>query len=41
MVSIFYDLQKAYDTTSKYEIMKDLHDMDLRARLKIKILSQE
>ena len=33
MVSIFFDLEKAYDTTWKYGIMKDLHYMDLRGRL--------
>ena len=33
VVSIFFDLEKAYDTTSKYGIMKNLHDMDLRGRL--------
>ena len=33
MVSVFFDLEKAYDTTWKYGIMKDLHDMDLRGRL--------
>ena len=29
VVSVFFDLEKAYDTTWKYGIMKDLHDMDL------------
>ena len=33
MVSVFFDLEKAYDTTWKYGIMKDLHSMDLRGRL--------
>ena len=33
VVSIFFDLEKAYDTTWKYGIMKNLHDMDLRGRL--------
>ena len=33
VVIIFFDLEKAYDTTGKYGIMKDLHDMDLRGRL--------
>ena len=33
VVSIFLDLEKAYDTTWKYGIMKNLHDMDLRGRL--------
>ena len=28
VVSIFFDLEKAYDTTWKYGIMKDLHDME-------------
>ena len=29
-VAIFFDLEKAYDTTWKYGIMKDLHDIGLR-----------
>ena len=33
VVSVFFDLEKAYDTTWKYGIMKDLHGMDLRGRL--------
>ena len=33
VVSVFFDLEKAYDTTWKYGIMKDLHEMDLRGRL--------
>ena len=33
MVSIFFDLEKAYDTTWKSGIMKDLHVMDLRGLL--------
>ena len=33
MVSIFIDLEKAYDTTSKYGIMKDVYDMDLEQHL--------
>ena len=33
VVSIFFDLEKAYDTTWKWGIMKNLHDMDLRGRL--------
>ena len=37
VVSIFFDLEKAYDTTWKYEIMKDLHDMDLKGRLPLLI----
>ena len=31
MVSIFFNLEKAYDTT--YRFMKDLHNKDLRGRL--------
>ena len=31
-VAIFFDLEKAYDTTWKYGIMKDLHDICLRGR---------
>ena len=33
VVSIFFDLENAYDTTWKYGIMKNLHDMDLTGRL--------
>ena len=33
VVSIFFDLEKAYDTTWKYGIKNNLHDMDLRGRL--------
>ena len=33
VVSIFLDLEKAYDTTWKYGIMNNIHDMDLRGRL--------
>ena len=32
-VAIFSDLEKAYDTTWKYGIMKDLHSIGLRGRL--------
>ena len=32
-VAIFFDLEEAYDTTWKYGIMKDLHDIGLRGRL--------
>jgi hypothetical protein len=31
-VSIFFDLEKAYDTTLKYGILKDLFDMECRFR---------
>ena len=33
LVSVFFDLEKAYDTTWKYGIMKDLHGFVLRGRL--------
>ena len=33
VVSIFFDLESAYDTTWKYGVMKDLHDFGLRGRL--------
>ena len=29
----FFDLEKAYDTTRKHGIMRDLYNMDLRGRL--------
>ena len=32
-VAVFFDLEKAYDTTWKYGIMKDLHFAGLRGRL--------
>ena len=32
-MSIFFDLEKAYDTTWKYGILKDLFDMGLKGRL--------
>ncbi len=35
MVSVFYDLEKAYDTTWKNGIMRDLHELGLRGRLPI------
>ena len=33
LVSVFFDLEKAYDTTWKYGIMKNLHGFGLRERL--------
>ena len=33
VVSTFFDLEKSYDTTSKYGIMKDIYNMHLRGRL--------
>ncbi|KAK6189067.1 hypothetical protein SNE40_005112 [Patella caerulea] len=35
LVAIFFDLEKAYDTTWKYGIMRDLHNLGLRGRLPI------
>ena len=35
LIAVFFDLKKAYDTTWKYGIMKDLHDMGLRGNLPI------
>ena len=33
LVSVFFDLEKAYDTTWKYGIMKDLARIGLKGRL--------
>ena len=33
LVTIFFDLAKAYDTTWKYGIMKNIHDIGLKGRL--------
>ena len=33
LVSVFFDLEKAYDSTWKYGIMKDVHDVGLKGRL--------
>ena len=35
LVAVFFDLQKAYDTTWKYGILQDLHRMGLRGNLPI------
>ena len=35
VVAVFFDLAKAYDTTWKYGIMRDLHTMGLRGNLPI------
>ena len=32
-MAVFFDLEKAYDTTWNYGIMQDLHDLGLRRRL--------
>ena len=33
--ALFFDLEKAYDTTCKYDIIRDLYDLSLRRRLPI------
>ena len=33
LVAVYFDLEKAYDTTWKYGIMKDLHDAGLRGHM--------
>ena len=33
IVSVFFDLESAYDTTWKYGIINDLYDFDMRGRL--------
>ena len=33
VVSVFFDLEKAYDTTCKYGILQDLHEAGLRGRV--------
>ncbi|WP_218669320.1 RNA-directed DNA polymerase, partial [Solemya velum gill symbiont] len=38
-VTIFFDLEKAYDTTWKYGILKDLHKLGFRGRLPLFILN--
>ena len=37
LLAVFFDLQKAYDTTWKYGILQDLHSMGLRGNLPILI----
>ena len=32
-MSVFFDLEKAYDTTWKYGILKDLYSMGFRGRM--------
>ena len=34
-MAVFFDLQKAYDTTWKHGILQDLHDMGLQGNLPI------
>ena len=33
VLAIFFDLEKAYDTTWKHGILSDLHDLDFRGHL--------
>ena len=33
VVSVFFDLEKAYDTTWKYGILRDLHELGVKGRL--------
>ena len=35
LVAVFFDLEKAYDTTWKYGIMNDLQEIGLKGRLPI------
>ena len=39
IVSVFFYLEKAYDTTWRYGILKDLHDLGLKGRLPLFIQS--
>ena len=33
LIAVFFDLEKAYETTWKFGILKDLHSLGLRGRL--------
>ena len=33
VVAVFFDLEKAYDTTWKYGILRDLHELGVKGRL--------
>ena len=33
LVAVFFDLEKVYDTTWRYGILKDIHKLGLRGRL--------
>ena len=33
VVAVFFDLEKAYDTTWKYGILRDLHELGIKGRL--------
>ena len=39
VVAVFFDLEKAYDTTWKYGILRDLHELELKGRLPVFIKS--
>ena len=39
VVAVFFDLEKAYDTTWRYGILRDLHDLGLKGRLPVFIKS--
>lgn len=39
VVAVFFDLEKAYDTTWRYGILKDLHELGFRGNLPIFISS--
>ena len=39
VVSVCFDSEKAYDTTWRYDILKDLHDLGLKGRLSLFIQS--
>ena len=38
-IAVFFDLEKAYDTTWRYGIMRDLYDLGIRGRLPIFVAS--
>ena len=39
VVAVFFDLEKAYDTTWRYGILRDLHELGLKGRLPVFIKS--
>ena len=39
VVAVFFDLEKAYDTTLRYGILRDLHELGLKGRLPVFIKS--
>ena len=38
-MAVFFDFEKAYDTTWRYGILKDSHDLGLKGRLPLFIQS--